>query len=237
MGPLAWAQGRWLTWDPVERSEAVSSWLSFRGREETWRAGSAARGEKEESVRISAQFQLPSCSAFSQETTMVPCGTEAIFFWLAIKTLYTLGPHTYPVLSLPLKIPGSLLWLSSQDSPAAAQPRSDLITSKNIHRPTFSMKLKHHQEPRASRALRYKHITWGSWYRVASASRVTGWSPYCAFLTSQVTLALPLLGPHLDHQQGLSPPSLPSKNDCGWFTDSRLVCVLVGLQVNLLCEL
>ena len=134
---MAWAQGRWLTWDPVERSEAVSSWLSFRGREETWRAGSAARGEKEESVRISAQFQLPSCSAFSQETTMVPCGTEAIFFWLAIKTFYTRGPHTYPVLSLPLKTPGSLLWLSSQDSPAADwgwdhSPRKDALCPAKV---------------------------------------------------------------------------------------------------------
>ena len=89
-GPLTWAQGRRLTWDPVERREAVSSWLSFRGREETWRAGSAERGEKEESVRISAQFRLPSCSAFSQETTMVPCGTEATFFCLAVTTFYTL---------------------------------------------------------------------------------------------------------------------------------------------------
>lgn len=41
------AKGHQLTWDPVERSEAVSSWLSFRGREGTWRTGRAKGGEKE----------------------------------------------------------------------------------------------------------------------------------------------------------------------------------------------
>lgn len=50
---LTAGMGHRLTWDPAERSEAVSSWLSFRGREGTWRAGRAEGGEKELSVRIS----------------------------------------------------------------------------------------------------------------------------------------------------------------------------------------
>lgn len=87
-------RGCQLTWDPAERSEAVSSWLSSRGREGAWRTGRAEGGEKEEWMRIPlSTSQCYIMGLLCSQTYSDPCHVPLVGLSPKFTLLFLLNPQ------------------------------------------------------------------------------------------------------------------------------------------------